>query len=239
MLLLQVMNARRREQPGGAKGRGQQWDRQTFGNMAGAMSVPWGMAKGPCRPQTPRQDHGRKTWSFEGGVLPPAQQGAQQSWAGAECPLPPRDDTHAPSQPPSRTLVITPSQRCQGEGCRHPPPLSHGRWGPKQDPYGVLGIPSDHQCCLRGGCSDLFQSNPAKHNSARCQQRPAWKRDGAGCQLSMVLRESLGQGQPKGEMLLRALMFLPQPFLPHTQPCASVSPSGSAAGMGSSWRRQC
>lgn len=72
--------------PEGQRG-GQQWDGQTFGDMAGAMRVPWGMAKGPCGPQTLlRQGHGRKTRSFKGWVLPPARAGecpAELGWSRA------------------------------------------------------------------------------------------------------------------------------------------------------------
>lgn len=85
MLLLQVMNARRREEPAGAKRGGQQWDRQTFGDMAGATRVPWG----PQIPPEARLQQENTVFQRGGSCPQPVLVSAQQSRAGAESPFPP------------------------------------------------------------------------------------------------------------------------------------------------------
>lgn len=147
---------------------GQQWDSPTFGDTAGAVCVPWGMAQGPCRPQAPpRQDDSRKTWSFQGGgscaqpeLGPPAGTGLEQ-----------RAHSHPgmasrPPQSPSRGPVAFPRRQMQpGFGT----PCSMGAQHAQQPPY-----------CFRGGCSAFSQRNPARLSPAGWQQSPAWPVGQAG-----------------------------------------------------------
>lgn len=184
MLLLQVMNARRREQPGGAKRGGSSGMDRPLGTRPGQR-----VSHNNFKHRQGETAGGKCGLSkCVGGFLPPARAGERP----AESPFPPARWYPSPFAAPSSGLASPSHAARLRDAVGIQDTLHGGCWRPKWDPYRVLGTPSDHPCCLRGGCSDPSQSNPGKRNSARCRQRPGRQRDGVSCQPSTALHEALG-----------------------------------------------
>lgn len=125
MLLLQVMHARRWEQPGGAK-RGAAVGWTDLWGHGWSNACPMGNGKGTMRTPNPTE---AGPWQenpvFQRGGPAPSPCWRVPSRAGLEQnPFPPRGATQAPSPPPRRGLVVPPHRQAEGRSqyLRHPEP---------------------------------------------------------------------------------------------------------------------